>query len=53
MLNEAAKAYDYEICQPELLPGAESVSPDGEKRFEPDAAQIQAWVLEVFYNRKQ
>ena len=27
--------------------------PDGETRFEPDAAQIQAWVLEVFYNRKQ
>lgn len=53
MLNEAARARAYAIAQPELLPGAESVSADGAKRYELDSAQIQSWVLEVFYNRKQ
>lgn len=53
MLNEAAKAHGYAIELPELLPGTESVSENGEKRFEPDAAQIQSWVLEAFYRQKQ
>ena len=53
MLNEAAKAHGYAIELPELLPGTESVSENGEKRFEPDAAQIQSWVLEAFYSQKQ
>lgn len=53
MLSEAAKAHGYAIAQPELLPGTESVSDNGEKRFEPDAAQIRSWVLEAFYRQEQ